>query len=123
MRLYLHCDLRKADAGATKPDAGKQQERNAGQSKGGKYVARIQTGVAKDGSPQYEYFYNQEDYETYLRSKKSGKGEAPSKRLERKVKEEHARSTEAANPRVRMKMTHTDEKTEKSLYLFVRSGK
>lgn len=61
-----------------------------GAQRGGKYVARVQVGYEKDGSPKYRYFHTEEDYETYL----AGKGRSPeAKKLERKVKREHAEST------------------------------
>ena len=45
MELYIHPDLSKGDDGASGDKAGKL--------KGGKYVARVQTGFDKDGSPAY----------------------------------------------------------------------
>lgn len=70
-RLYLKADLIKS----------KEQ---TGEHVGGKYVARVQTGVEKDGSPQYRYFRSQNDYNEYLRrergKKKEGKGQGPAKK-------------------------------------------
>ena len=60
-----------------------------GEQRGGKYVARVQVGYEKDGSPKYRYFHTEEDYETYL----AGKGRSKeAKQLERKVKREHEES-------------------------------
>lgn len=44
-----------------------------GQALGGKYVARVQTGVEKDGSPQYRYFRSQADYNKYLAQQRDAK--------------------------------------------------
>lgn len=44
-----------------------------GESLGGKYVARVQTGIEKDGSPQYRYFRSQADYNKYLAQQRDAK--------------------------------------------------
>lgn len=72
---------------------------NAGDLRGGSYVARVKTGVEKDGSPQYRYFRTQEEYNTYL-SGGQEKREADAKKkkdsdsLKEKVKDEHKESKE-----------------------------
>lgn len=95
MRLYLRADLLKSEgAPKLKAKAGKPVDPNTaktGETRGGTYVARVQNGYDKDGSPQYRYFRTEEDYETYLRNK--GKS-ASAKKLEEKVKKEHETSKE-----------------------------
>lgn len=55
----------------------KKSKEQTGEHLSGKYVARVQTGIEKDGSPQYRYFTSQSDYRDYLSRKredrKSGK--------------------------------------------------
>ena len=95
--LYLRAELlQKSDTDGkprVKADAGKPVEKDStyrGAQKGGKYVARVQIGIEKDGSPMYRYFKSQEEYETYL--KNQGKSKS-AKDLEKKVKKEHEDST------------------------------
>jgi len=57
----------------------KKSKEQTGEHLSGKYVARVQTGIEKDGSPQYRYFTSQSDYREYLSRKreerKSGKSD------------------------------------------------
>jgi len=46
-----------------------------GEHAGGTYVARVQTGVEKDGSPQYRYFRSQAEYNKYLSQQRNAKKE------------------------------------------------
>lgn len=62
-----------------------------GEQRGGDYVARIQVGYEKDGSPKYRYFRTEEAYEEYLKGR--GRSKA-SQELEDKVKREHEESTD-----------------------------
>lgn len=130
--LYLRSELlnkskagkpkTKAGAGDTVQVAGKEFGRGA--HRGGKYVARVQVGYEKDGSPKYRYFKTEEDYETYM----SARGESKeAKKLETKVKKEHRESTDKQTGRV----VHQPASralpsgllsTKKSLSLFVRNS-
>lgn len=56
-----------------------------GTEKGGKYAARIQIGVEKDGSPMYRYFQSTSDYKKYL--KKVGRSKDAEKRAKESKKE------------------------------------
>ncbi|NJL53705.1 hypothetical protein HC928_00270 [bacterium] len=128
MRLYIRNDLVKSNkkdleqkAGAGKPadvSGGK------GEQRGGKYTARVQIGYEKDGSPKYRYFQTEEEYETYLQGKGRSK---ESKKLEHKVKQEHAESTDKQTGRVVHQPASkkpgllSKDKVSKSLKLFVRS--
>lgn len=109
MTLYLHTNLfgwhptdeelaksegpPKQKAGASKPvDASSK-----GEQRGGTYVARVQNGYEKDGSPKYRYFRTETEYESYLHNK----GKSPqAKNLEDKVKKEHEDSKEKATGHV-----------------------
>lgn len=99
MRLFLHHDLFKGDSS----DGGGDP---TGEQRGGSYVARVQTGYEKDGSPQYRYFKNSEEYRKYLESKgkskdknkdkkkdrKESEGKGKERHLKSKLKEEHEES-------------------------------
>lgn len=61
-----------------------------GEQRGGKYVARIEIGYEKDGSPKYRYFKTEEEYEQYMRGRGRSK---EAEKLEHKVKREHEEST------------------------------
>jgi len=50
-----------------------KSKEQTGEHAGGTYVARVQTGVEKDGSPQYRYFRSQADYNKYLAKKRDAK--------------------------------------------------
>lgn len=124
--LYLREDLLKSKtdtkAGSNKPadvSGGK------GEQRGGKYVARVQDGYEKDGSPKYRYFKTEEEYETYLKGK--GRSKA-AKQLEHKVKREHEESTDKQTGRVihqpaskKPGLLSKEKPVEKSIRLFVRN--
>jgi hypothetical protein len=126
--LYLRSDLYKGDPAKPKVS-------HKGEQKGGKYVARAQVGTNNDGSPKYRYFSTEKEYETYL----EGRGRTPSqhakdRELETKVKEEQKDSkkdtTEGPIKHQPASRSHSllkedkakEEKTEKSLSLFLRIG-
>lgn len=125
MQLYLHPDLLKSEM-KQKADAAKPTDVSGGkgEQRGGKYVARVQIGYEKDGSPKYRYFKTEEEYEAYLQSR--GKSKA-AKKLEQKVKREHEESTDKHTgkiihqPASRKPGLLAKDRVEKSLYLFVRT--
>jgi len=86
--LYLRHDLIKGDS-STKPEKAKKEggaSSKTGEQRGGKYVARVQTGYEKDGSPRYKYFDTLEERDKYLQSRgTSGDGK---KRLKDKLTDE-----------------------------------
>jgi hypothetical protein len=98
-----------------------------GEHQGGSYVARVQTGTEKDGSPQYRYFRSQADYNDYLSrardAKKKGKSKAeggkkgnkPSgkERLKAKLKEEQESSSQKARSNQSNKVTSKDKDSGK----------
>lgn len=125
MFLFLRPDLIKSEekqkAGASKPVADVSGGR--GEQRGGKYIARVQIGYEKDGSPKYRYFHDEEEYEAFLSQRgKSKEG----KKLERKVKREHEESTDKQTGRVVHQPASREpgllakDKVEKGLRLFVR---
>lgn len=111
MYLYLRYDLLKSESSASK-----------GEQRGGSYAARIQIGMAADGSPRYRYFKTEAEYSEYLKNKQSkGKNaehghQKGSGDLEQKVKKEHEESTEKQKKHGLLASDHA----EKSLRLFVR---
>lgn len=129
--LYLRSELlnkSKAEKPKTKAGAGKavdtgSKESGRGSQRGGKYVARVQVGYEKDGSPKYRYFKTNEEYETYM----SARGESKeAKKLESKVKREHRESTDKQTGRVVHQPASRELpsgllSTKKSLSLFVRT--
>lgn len=52
-----------------------KSKEQTGEHVGGTYVARVQTGVEKDGSPQYRYFRSQAEYNEYLGAQRKAKKE------------------------------------------------
>lgn len=87
-----------------------------GESLGGKYVARVQTGVEKDGSPQYRYFRSQADYNKYLAqqrdAKKQGKNLGQGSKVKTGVKGKG--KGENKNIRERLKAKLKEEQEESS---------
>ena len=85
-----------------------KSKEQTGEQQGGKYAARVQTGIEKDGSPQYRYFSTQAEYEEYLskqRKAKTGTGDSKGgkkdikQRLQSKLKQEQEKShKQAKNP-------------------------
>jgi hypothetical protein len=98
-----------------------------GEHQGGSYVARVQTGTEKDGSPQYRYFRSQADYNDYLsrardaKQKGAGKtqggkkGNKPSgkERLKSKLKEEQESSSKKTRSNQSNKVTSKDKDSGK----------
>lgn len=125
MRLYLRADLLKSEgAPKQKAGAGKPVDTSAGkkgEQRGGTYVARVQDGYEKDGSPKYRYFRTEEEYESYLHHK----GKSPqAKNLEEKVKKEHEVSKEKTTGHVSANEDKDKDKKRhgllKSVRLYVR---
>lgn len=124
MYLFLREDLVKSEA-KQKADAGKPADVSGGkgEQRGGRYIARVQIGYERDGSPKYRYFHSEEEYEAYLAGR--GKSKA-AKKLERKVKREHEESTDKQTGRIvhqpasRKPGLLSKDKVEKSLRLYVR---
>jgi len=112
MRLYLREDLAKSE-NSDKPAAPSK----SGEQRGGAYVARAQVGTEADGSPRYRYFKTQEEYDSFLGSKK--KESSSGKKLEEKVEKEHEESTKKQH-HSNLLSPKDSQKTEKSLRLFVR---
>lgn len=123
--LFIREELLKSEH---KSDSSKPSASTKGEQRGGDYIARIQIGYERDGSPKYRYFKSEEEYESYLSSRGRSKS---AKQLEDKVKKEHKESTEKHGkakinePKhpVSEKKKHgllAGEKTTKSLRLYVR---
>lgn len=73
-----------------------KSDQQTGEQRGGKYAARVQIGIEKDGSPKYRYFESNEEYQEYLEgsgkaSKKDSKNK-DAKQLEDKVRGEQKQS-------------------------------
>lgn len=73
-----------------------------GESRGGSYVKRVQTGIEKDGSPKYKYFQSIEDYKKYIEDKgdsieREAKRKKDSKKLADKLEDQQESSKEAAS--------------------------
>ncbi len=127
--LYLRHALLKS--GVAKPEKAKKDGSPAaktGEQRGGNYVARIQTGYEKDGSPRYKYFSSLEERDTYLQSR--GKtSDSPKKRLKTKLTTEQKESknkekashgkVESGKLFVTKDKKEKEEKTEKSLSVFI----
>lgn len=121
MYLFLDADLIKGEVGR-------------GESAGGKYAARLQIGVEKDGSPMYKYFKTRDEYETYLKNRAQGNKSDKGSKLKQKVDKEHASSTSKIRQKTsvgkknlftgkdkdKTKDSKDDKKVEKSLRLYVR---
>lgn len=95
--IYLRDTLIKGK-GATKPDkpsaySGKNKQ---GETRGGKYVARIQIGYEKDGSPRYKYFSSFEERDKYVEGRGKSGGKAGEK-LQHKLNKEQKKSKDKAN--------------------------
>lgn len=74
----VYLDLYKSESNKKKHEKGGQgkgPESLTGEQRGGKYVARVQTGYEKDGSPKYRYFESIENYRRYLENKNRKKRE------------------------------------------------
>lgn len=101
--------------------ANKQQ---TGEQRGGKYVARVQIGYEKDGSPRYKYFGSQEAFrqwqEKHTRPSKSKKREKDSK-LRHKVSKEH-KASRSKQDKNRPEKPDKKDPLAKSIPLFVRLG-
>lgn len=127
-------ELSKSDKPETKAGSGKPvaAKAKAGELRGGRYAARVQTGYEKDGSPKYRYFKTEEEYSSYLSDSKS-EGKSPARghdkgsgKLESKVKEEHEESTKKHRAKQHHGLLSPDKEekpktTAKSLRLYVRT--
>lgn len=105
----------------------RKSKEQTGEHQGGTYVARVQTGTEKDGSPQYRYFRSQADYNEYLsrardaKQKGAGKtqggkkGNKPSgkERLKAKLKEEQESSSQKTRSNQANKVTSKDDDKKK----------
>lgn len=105
MHLFLRDDLVKgptqpkkakpASSPKVKEASGSSATKTTGEQRGGSYIARVQTGYDKDGSPKYRYFKSQDEYKSW--KEKNGKGAKKKKNphnLKQKVEREHKESTE-----------------------------
>lgn len=101
----------------------KKSKEQTGEQQGGKYAARVQTGIEKDGSPQYRYFNTQAEYEEYVSkqrkpdSSKEGKGDSKDmkERLQSKLKKEQEKSSENTKEPSSKKVSGSHSKN-RSLY-------
>lgn len=105
----------------------RKSKEQTGEHQGGTYVARVQTGTEKDGSPQYRYFRSQADYNEYLsrardaKQKGAGKvqggkkGTKPSgkERLKAKLKEEQESSSQKVRSKQSNKVTSEEASDKK----------
>jgi len=103
MNLFLPNTLCKGESssrgegGKSPLDAGKQQTNQQGESRGGKYAARLQTGYEKDGSPRYKYFSSFEDRDKYLATRsqpKDKESDDPDESLDSKLEAEQSKTKE-----------------------------
>lgn len=75
-----------------------------GETRGGKYAARVQIGIEKDGSPRYRYFQTMEQYKAYL----EGRGEKKERQAKQKKRSEDLKS------RVKKERDSSKEKQQKA---------
>lgn len=110
-----------AESGSTAEKQGEQRE--------GKYAARVQIGYEKDGSPQYRYFKNMEEYKTYLnnkgrsakKDKKESKADDESDTdLENKVKKEQKQSKDKSGNLKNQEKNNLFVKKSLTVRLYVR---
>lgn len=87
-----------------------------GEQLGGKYVARVQTGVEKDGSPQYRYFRSQSDYNQYLAQQREAKKQGKNMGQGSKVKTgaKGGKDSKKKDIRERLKAKLKEEQEESS---------
>jgi len=91
MNLILPDSLCKAES--TRAKDGPTQTNEQGETRGGKYAARLQVGYEKDGSPRYKYFESFDARDKYLQERgqrNAGKGED----LKNKLSDEKQNSKE-----------------------------
>ena len=100
---------------------------DTGDIKGGKFVARTQTGYTKEGKTQYRYFNTQEEYQAFLeQKKKSGKekkDKGPSRLDDKQKKEQKSGKKKAKESRALLVGKQSKAKVKKSLSLYVRREK
>lgn len=123
MILYLRNNLTKSKGQGAKSASG--PAKTVGQLREGHYVARVQVGNEKDGSPKYRYFKTSQEYDAYLQSPRA-KGThhvfsetVGGSNLERKTKREHKESTEKQQKRPSL-LKPKKAAVKKSLKLFVK---
>jgi hypothetical protein len=132
MTLYLRHDLIKGAKGSAKPEKAKQDRgAKTGEQRGGKYVARIQTGYEKDGSPRYKYFQTLAERDKYLQGrgktevdgKKRLKGKLDKEQSESKKKEKASHGKVESGklfvPKNKESKDKKEEETKKSLPVFI----
>lgn len=119
MQLFLRDDLVKSH-GLVKPGTPKASGQNKpGEQRGGNYIARVQTGMEKDGSPKYRYFMSQEEFDSYLKGKHNKRdAKEHAKDLDTKVDREHYESKRSQDKESRS-LLKRQEKVKKSLDLIV----
>ena len=87
MSLFIRHNLKKGESSSKEKPATQKQ----GEARGGNYVARVQVGYEKDGSPRYKYFKTIKERDEYLQNR--GKSGTASKRsLKTKLKREQKTS-------------------------------
>lgn len=99
--VYLRESLIKSKGGkgASKPQSPESEaakKNKQGEARGGKYVARIQIGYEKDGSPRYKYFSSFEERDKYLENRGKS-GQKAGEKLKAKLNKEQEKSKEKAD--------------------------
>lgn len=89
MSLYIRHNLMKGKNSFKETPSSQKQ----GETRGGNYVARIQVGYEKDGSPRYKYFQSIKERDEYLQNRgKTGESKRKLKtKLTREQKESKAK--------------------------------
>lgn len=113
MKLFLHKAL-------TGWDLYKSKGKTAtGEQRGGAYVARVQTGYEKDGSPKYRYFDTEKEYESYLqgsgRKKESKNQKKKGEELKEKTKKQSKEEKKKASKLFTAAAKKEKKKVRKSL--------
>jgi len=99
---------------------------STGEQRGGAYIARVQTGYEKDGSPKYRYF-NEKEYEAYLSGDKEDgdkkgeeskkKGDGLKDKQDKERKEETHKQSKLFSAAAKKEKKKKEEKVKKSLPL------
>jgi hypothetical protein len=98
-----------------------KSKEQTGEQLGGEYAARVQTGMEKDGSPQYRYFSSLKEYEEYLSkqreaktgtdgTKSKGSNQSMKERLQSKLKKEQSKSSKQAKDPASKKVSGSHSK-------------
>ena len=103
-----------------------KSESQTSEVRGGKYAARVQIGIEKDGSPKYRYFKTQEEYESYMKgSGKANKKKQTAEKTGKTLKEKQEKERKDSKKKQESLMTAQAKKkkevetTEKSLSLYL----